>query len=260
MLNGGDHRFRDTIASAIGWWIDAGLDTSVDESARDWLATPVRPAPARPAERTAHPETATPSAPAPIIETPVEAKAPPVADLPALHALLASGDYIPKAPPTRLRVKPGGDPASDLMIVADMPEQGDEDAGQLFAGETARLFDAMLAAMGRTRETVYYTSLSPARLPGGRIDDKAGAILAALMRRHVTLAAPKAILLFGDETARLLLGAEAVAKRGGLRVLNHDGGTVPTIAVPHPRLLRQYPARKAATWADMRLLLGVLAR
>lgn len=260
MLNGGDQRFRDTITSAIGWWIDAGLDMSVEEAPRDWLTAPARPMPV--AERPAAQASGeAPFAPQPTpIERPRVQIQPLPADLPALHALLVSGAYIPNAPPERLRVAAGGDPASDLMIIADMPEQGDEEAGHLFSGETARLFDAMLAAMGQTRGSIYYAPLSPARMPGGRIDAEAGATLGHLMRHHIALARPKALILFGDETARLLIGEEALAKRGGLRALNHDGLTVPAIAVAHPRLLRQYPARKAATWADMRLILGVLAR
>jgi len=35
---------------------------------------------------------------------------------------------------------------------------------------------------------------------------------------------------------------------------------VPAIATFHPRHLRRMPALKAATWTDMRLLLGVLTR
>ena len=33
-------------ASAIDWWIDAGVDASVDETPRDWLAAIVAPPPA----------------------------------------------------------------------------------------------------------------------------------------------------------------------------------------------------------------------
>jgi DNA polymerase len=237
MLNGGHHRFRDVVESALGWWAEAGLDTLASEETRNWLAPPMKVVPAA--------------------VTPVSV---PVVALPdsleALHALLATGDYAPQSAPPGRRIAPSGTPSSDLMIVADMPDA--DDAGHLFAGEAARLFDAMLAAMGRDRATIYLAPFSPARA-AGRLDDRQGEALAALMRRHISLAAPKALILFGDEPAKWLIGPQALQTRGGLRSLNHDGGTVPAIATFHPRHLRRMPALKASSWSDMRLLLGVLA-
>jgi DNA polymerase len=241
MLNGGDHRFRDVVASALGWWAEAGLDTLAGEESRDWLTPPAKP----------------------VTAVPVPADAPaaaPIAALPdtleALHALLATGDYVPQAAPPSRRIAPSGTPSADLMIIADMPDIDDRD--HLFAGETARLFDAMLAALGRDRATIYLTPFSPART-AGRLDERQGEALATLMRRHIMLAAPRAIILFGDEPARWLIGPAALQTRGGLRFVNHEGGMVPAIATFHPRHLRRMPALKASSWADMRLLPGVLA-
>lgn len=247
MLNGGDYRYRDVVASALGWWADAGVDMLADEDVRDWLAPPPPKAPIVPAVL------------ADTGAAPLRAAAALPETLAALHALLATGDYAPSPAPPRLRVAPSGDPAADVMIVADMPDPGDPEAGRLFAGETAALFDAMLAALGLDRARIYLAPFSPARA-AGRLDAKQGEALATLMRRHISLAAPKALILFGDSVAHGLLGPEALATRGGIRDVNHDGGIVPAIATFHPRHLRRMPSLKAATWTDMRLLLGVLAR
>jgi uracil-DNA glycosylase len=238
MLSGGEHRFRDVVASALGWWAEAGLDTLADEQPRNWLAPPARPA--RMAEAVAEP---------------VAASLP--NGLEALHALLATGDYAPQPAPPGRRIAPSGTPGSALMIVADMPDA--DDAGTLFTGETARLFDAMLAAMGLDRERIYLAPFSPARA-AGRVAPEQGEALAALMRRHVALAAPRVLMIFGDEPARWLIGPETLQNRGGLRSFNHDGGTLPAIATFHPRHLRRMPALKAGAWADMRLLLGVIGQ
>jgi DNA polymerase len=237
MLNGGQHRFRDVIASAIGWWADAGLDTIVDEQARDWLS-PAKAAPAAPIAA---------AAPASSLPDSIE----------ALHTLLAAGAYAPQPAPPSRRIAPSGAIASDLMIVADMPDA--DDVATLFTGETARLFDAMLAAMGLDRTRIYLAPFLPAR-SAGRIAPGQGEALAALMRRHIALAAPRALMIFGDEAACRLIGPEALQNRGGLRAVNHDGGTVPAIATFHPRHLRRMPALKAGAWADMRLLLGVFGQ
>ncbi|WBO21477.1 uracil-DNA glycosylase family protein [Sphingomonas abietis] len=252
MLNGGDHRFRDVVASALGWWAEAGLDTVAGEESRDWLAPPARPRAADPAI-VANPALVADAAAA--VSAPAAAS--PLPDtLAALHALLATGDYLPQPAPPSRRIAPSGTPSADLMIIADMPDTDDRD--HLFSGETARLFDAMLAAMGRDRTGIYLAPFSPART-AGRLDERQNEALARLMRRHIALAAPRAVILFGDEPARWLIGPLALQARGGLRSLNHDGGMVPAIATFHPRHLRRMPALKASSWADMRLLPGVLA-
>jgi len=248
VLNGGDHRFRDIVASALGWWSEAGVDCLASEDARDWLAAPQRAAPPM-----------APAAPPAAGLTPAPAADALPETLEALTALLATGDYMPNPAPPGRRVMPAGDPSSSLMIVADMPDPDDIEPGHLFGGETARLFDAMLAAMGRERATVYVAPFSPSRI-AGRIDERQGTALTRLMRRHIALAAPKALILFGDETARWLIGEEAIGTRGGLRAVDREGEAVPAIATFHPRNLRRMPALKAAAWADMRLLLGVLAQ
>jgi uracil-DNA glycosylase family 4 len=232
VLAGGSHRFGDMLASALGWWTEAGLDTAISETPRDWLAPS--------------------AAPVPIASWAAAAPALP-GDLAAFHTLLATGDYLPAAPPSRRRIAPAGDPAAALAVVADMPDEADLASGRLMTGEAA-LLDAMLAAMGTARDAVYLAPLSPARATGGKLGP-AAAPLAALMRTHLAFVRPKALLVLGDEAGRAL-GLE----RGVLQNLNHDGGTVAAIAIVHPRILRRTPACKAEAWAAMRQLIGVLAR
>ncbi len=232
MLTGGSHRFGDAIASALGWWADAGVDAAISEQPCDWLA----PAAARPAV---------------VARTPAARALP--GDLAAFRDLLATGDYVAAAPPPRRRIAPAGDADAALAVVADMPDEADLEAARLLTAEAA-LFDAMLAAMGTARDAIYLAPLSPARIIGGKIGG-AAAPLAALMRAHLAFVRPKALLVLGDEAARAM-GLE----RGVLRNLNHDGGTVAAIAIVHPRILRRTPACKAEAWAAMRQLIGVLAR
>jgi uracil-DNA glycosylase len=237
VLTGGAFRFDEAVASAFGWWAGAGLDVRVGETPTDWLAPP----PAPPALEAA---------------MPVAAALP--ADLAGFQAFLATGAYLPDAPPVRRRVAPEGVAGAALMIVTDMPDEADLRAGRLLDAE-AKLFDAMLRAMGTTREAVYLASVSPARLTGGRLGDVAEP-LAALMRAHVSLVRPRAILVFGEEASKALLGVDRAAAGRALRAVNHDEGTTPAIATMHPRNLRRSPAVKAEAWRAMRLLLGELAK
>ena len=82
----------------------------------------------------------------------------------------------------------------------------------------------MLAAIGRSRETIYLAPFSPIRPPAGRIDPAGVRMLAEIARHHIGLAAPKALLLFGDTCARALLGMPMTAARGRWHELETPDG------------------------------------
>lgn len=241
--DGDDLETRAAFASALDWWADAGVGALAEEASRDWL----RPA-AAPSE----------TAPKPVVAPACATPTP--ATLAGLQAWLAAAPDLPGGAAIGERVAPAGDAAAGLMVVVDMPEDGDAAADQLVSGAAGRLLDRMLAAIGRDRASVYLAALAPARIAGGRIAADGAGALAETMRRHIALAAPRAVLLLGDGACSALLGEPVARARGGLRALNLDGGTVAAVATFHPRLLLESPARKAEGWRDLCLLLEELVR
>jgi uracil-DNA glycosylase family 4 len=228
--------------SAIGWWLEAGVDTMVDEAPRDWLrAVP-------------------PAAPAPMPATPVLVPEPdPLpATIAAMHARLLDPALIPSAPGAALA--PVGDTASGLMLLADMPEPDDAAAGQLLSGDAGRLLDRMLGAIGRDRASAYIATMAPVRPAGGRVPPALADELARLALHHVALAQPRMLLLLGDGPCRALLGIGLAEARGRIHDLNHRGGTVAAVATFPPRYLLREQGAKAKAWQDLRLLLGGLNR
>jgi uracil-DNA glycosylase len=220
--------------SALDWWREAGVDTLVDEDARDWLQAPAstRPAAAPESAANALPET-----------------------LAGFHAWLRESDAVPGA--AAARILPAGNPASGLMLLADMPEPADAAAGSLFAGDIGRLLDRMLAAIGRDRASIYLASMAPVRLPARELETPE---MMRMARHHVALAAPRLLLLLGNAPSRAIVGMDFSQARGRLHAFSHDAGTSTTIATFHPRLLLQQPARKADAWADLLMLLAELSR
>lgn len=222
--------------SALAWWQEAGVDTIVGEEARDWL-NPKAKAPA----------------PAPDI-----APAPPdpvPADLDAFRAWFVDGARLPLDAPSAPRLGPSGDPASALMILIDMPGQDDVAAGTLLSGAPGALFDRMLAAIGLSRETVYLASLSPLRTPSGSLDANAAERLAAIARHHIGLAAPQALLLFGDACSKALVGPAVAGARGRWHAVETPAGPIKTLVTIRPEKLDTQPKLKAHAWADLQLLM-----
>ena len=225
-------------ASALSWWQEAGVDTLVDETPRDWL----------------NPKAAPPAAPQ---AAPAPTEAMPDS-LEAFTAWLAETDTLPFASGSAPRLAPAGDPGAGLMMLADMPGADDAAAGRLFTGEVGGLFERMLTAIGRSRETIYLAAFSPIRPAVGRIDAEGVAALAGIARHHIGLAAPRALLLFGDACARALLGEPMTAARGRWHVLDTPAGPVKTLVTIRPQELLSQPKLKTHAWADLQLLMEAL--
>jgi DNA polymerase len=213
--------------SALSWWEEAGVDTIVGEEPRDWL----------------NPKT---KAPAPTPAAAIEASVEALPDtIEAFRAWAATGRAI----------APAGDPSSGLMMLTDMPSADDAAAGAIFSGEAGALFDRMIGAIGRSRETIYLAAFSPLRPAAGRIDDAGVARLADIARHHIALAAPRALLLFGDSCSRALLGMPMTAARGRWHALETPHGPIKTLVTIRPQDLLTQPKWKAHAWADLQLLM-----
>ncbi|MEA3039681.1 MAG: uracil-DNA glycosylase [Sphingomonadales bacterium] len=235
MKGDGDFSAGEAVASVLRWWSDAGVDVLLDERPRDWLKPRVAPPPAD--------------------EAPVEVKgdAPPE-QLGLFRAWLAESPALPYAAPAAPRVCPSGDPESDLMILTDMPSSEDCSAGTLISGEAGRLFDRMLAAIGRNRDTIYLAALSCLRSPDGRFNTEGAKSCAALARHHAGLVKPKALLIFGDAASKALLGLPLAQARGKWHDLPTHAGPVRALVTLPPSYLLNQPAAKAHAWADLQRL------
>jgi DNA polymerase len=235
----GEQDLNAAAASLIAWWNEAGVDVALDEAPRDWLKPAAKPQAAAPAAALAAPAS-------------TEDGPPPQLDL--FQAWLASSAALPYAAPSAPRVCPAGDPAAGLMIVTDMPTGEDCNAGLLISGEAGRLFERMLAAIGRSRETIYLAALSCLRSPDGRFSTDAAKQCATLARHHAGLVSPKALLIFGDAASKALLGLPLAQARGRWHELTTHAGPVKALVTLPPAFLLGQPAAKAHAWADLQLL------
>src|SRR5687768_3523994 len=216
-------------ASILSWWSEAGVDTLVAEIPRDWLGGAPAPAP---------PTAAFAEVPSAFADA--EEQLPGQLDL--FQAWLASTDRLAFAAPSAARICPSGDPASGLMILADMPTGEDCAAGVLMTGEAGRLFDRMLAAIGRDRNSIYLAALSCLRSPDGQLSGEPARRCADLARYQIGLVAPRALLLLGDACARAMLGLGVAQARGRWHEVATHAGSVRTLVTMKPDFLLSQPA------------------
>jgi uracil-DNA glycosylase family 4 len=219
------------MAGLLEWWVEAGVDVAISETPRNWL---------QPAARGPGPE----PAPAANVAEPSHQT------LAELRDWLSSSVQLPLASATARRILPHGPEDAAVMLLSDAPALEDFAAGQPIGGEAWALTAKMLAAVGIPIEEAYSASLSCFHAPGTRLSEQDRAACAEIARKHIALARPKRLILFGDGPCRALLGQSLAQSRG--RIDKIEG--VRTVATFHPRWLLQRPSDKAKAWADLLLL------
>jgi DNA polymerase len=227
-------------ASALRWWLESGVDTLVQERPRAWLKAPAAVA----ATAAPSPSRAAASSPAVLsVEQP--------ATLEAFRAWLSSASDAPLASRGATPILPVGAEAAEIMLLAEPPGREEATAGGPIGGESWELAQRMLAAVGLTHEQAYLANLTCFYSPGAKLSAEQLNVCGDAARRHVTLAAPKRLLLFGDAPTRALLGRPLLEARGHVHLV--EG--IRTVATFHPRLLLDRPSEKARAWSDLLLLM-----
>lgn len=219
--------------TALGWWLDAGVDCAIQEEARNWL----KPTSQRP----------------PIVEAapPSNVTQPSHETLSQLKEWLASSAHLPLASASARRILPHGPENPAVMLLSDAPALEDYTAGQPIGGEAWALTRRMLQAIGISSDEAYSASLSPMHAPGSRLSEKDRKDYAKIARQHIRLVAPKRLLLFGDGPSQALLGKRLIDARGHIHKL--EG--VRSVATFHPRHLIKRPLDKSLAWQDLLLLM-----
>ncbi|WP_341209248.1 uracil-DNA glycosylase family protein [uncultured Sphingomonas sp.] len=229
-------------ASALDWWHDAGVDVVVGDEGFAWLDSAAQQLAARQTVR-------------PVAAEAVAAAGDALPKEAAAFAAWRVGDAAPEARWGGGAIAASGPADAELMVFVDCPERDDREL--LMEGEVGRLFERMLAAIGRSRGDTALASVCVRRPTTGRVPRDVAVRLGEIARHHVALAAPKRLLVMGDAASRAILTMNVADARGRFHTLNHKNGTVTqVVASHHPRFLLDRPAAKAEAWKDLLLLTG----
>ena len=137
------------------------------------------------------------------------------------------------------------------MFVGEGPGADEDALGDPFVGQAGKLLDAMLAAIGCSRERdAYIANVVKCRPPGNRTPshDEAAAC-AGFLDRQIELVAPKLLVALGKTAAMRLLGTEA--SLASLRGKVHRYRDIPLIVTYHPAYLLRTLADKSKAWEDL---------
>lgn len=131
------------------------------------------------------------------------------------------------------------------MILAPAPESVDRE--HLFSGPEGKLLDSFLSAAGVPEQAVYRASVLPCHSPGADWSSATTSLLSEVLIRHVGLVQPQRILVFGLVILPLL-GNDSPQGAAVSSSFNHDGATIPMLAVRRIPAAASQPRWKAALW------------
>ena len=155
-----------------------------------------------------------------------------------------------------------GNPRAEWMVIGEAPGAEEDRRGEPFVGRAGQLLDAMLRAIGLSRETnVYIANILKSRPPGNR-DPRPEEVAACLpyLHRQIELVRPKLLLAVGRIAAQNLLATDAPLGRLRGRVHHFGEHNVPLVVTYHPAYLLRSPAEKRKAWEDLQFARRVFAQ
>jgi DNA polymerase len=138
------------------------------------------------------------------------------------------------------------------MLLTGIPAPEDTAEGKPMGGAAWILAERMLRAVGVAPDHAYVAALTCFSGTGTRFSAADSEACRDNMLAQIALAAPKRLLLLGDQPAKLLLRQPMASARGKL----HRLAGIPAAVTFPPRHLLQNNAHKGLAWADLLLIMG----
>jgi uracil-DNA glycosylase family 4 len=150
-----------------------------------------------------------------------------------------------------------GDSHARCMIIGEAPGAEEDRRGEPFVGRAGQLLNAMLRAIGMSREAVYIANIIKCRPPKNR-DPKPEerSACSTYLRRQIALVEPRVILALGRVAAQHLAGSTlAIGRMRGQSYFYAAGdgsARIPIVVTYHPAYLLRAPLEKRKSWEDLR--------
>lgn len=248
-------------ATLLAWYVEAGVDTAVEETPQDRFArfAAQKAAKRESASSSPHPpagETArSPSTTPPAASQSAAKSAAACQTLEELRTAIEAFEDCALKHTAMSTVFADGTPNAAVMFVGEAPGADEDRQGKPFVGAAGRLLDRMLAHIGLSRsENAYISNILPWRPPGNRKPTSEEITLCLpFIRRHIELAAPRLLVLLGGTAASALLGtSQGITRlRGRWQSLALDSSEIDTLPIFHPAYLLRQPRAKAEAWRDL---------
>lgn len=149
-----------------------------------------------------------------------------------------------------------GNPKAEVMFIGEAPGANEDKEGIPFCGQSGKLLNNIIKALGFNREDVYITNTVFWRPPGNRRPTPTEISLCKpFVEKHIALIKPKIIILVGSTAVESLL--ESKVSMHELREGFYDytnpylENTIKTAVIFHPSYLLRQQTKKKLMWYDV---------
>ncbi len=154
-----------------------------------------------------------------------------------------------------------GSRSAKWLIVGEAPGDEEDRQGEPFIGPAGQLLDAMLRAIGLSREQVFIVNVVKCRTPDKRAPLPAEtAKCLPYLERQIELLQPKVMLAVGQVAAQALLRTSLEVDAMRQRVHRYGALGLPLVITYHPADLLRLPEDKRKAWEDLKFARQVSAR
>ena len=154
-----------------------------------------------------------------------------------------------------------GNPGAEWLLIGEAPGKEEDRQGEPFVGRAGKLLDAMLHAMGLTREGVFIANILKCRPPANRDpESEETTACTPYLQRQIRLIRPRIILALGRVAAQHLLQVQTPIShlRGRLHHYQAETGDIPLVVTWHPAYLLRRPMEKVRAWEDLQAAMQYL--
>lgn len=144
-----------------------------------------------------------------------------------------------------------GNKNADILLLGEAPGAEEDKQGLPFVGQSGKLLDKILGAVGLNRDIVYITNILPWRPPGNRTPTSEEiALFRPYVIQHINLIAPKVVICLGGTSAKALLQTS-----DGIMKIRGKWHNIPELSAKiyatfHPAYLLRSPSQKREVWYD----------
>lgn len=223
----------EQFSATLDWWRDAGVDCLFEDEVQSLLAE--EDAPARKVAAAQALEKVAEAAPEPAI---------PPRDLPADMAAFRDWWMKPETPMpsgSSPRIAPRGEIGAPLMLLVPMPEIDDRE--HLLSGPQGKMLASIAGALGHDSGLAYVASAIPANITLPDWAALAADGIGAAVRRHIELAKPERVIVFGSKLPALLGHDPAAPPEAFTQVAG-----IPALTTFAPDRLLDHPRQRARLW------------
>ncbi len=250
------------ILSLLQWYVDSGVDETIDDDPLDWFALSQQAAHKKSAQKPSSqvPQQAASPQPSPVVSVDqiageAEQLAAACDSLEALNEAIRGFNGSSLKNTATNTFFSDGNPDSHIMLIGDAPGVDEDRYGKAFVGRNGQLLERMFAAIDLSPENNFYiTHILPWRPPGNRVPtaDEITIFMPFLMR-HIALFKPRLIILLGGISANSILNSDLGITRLRGKWMEYGTGDskIPVRAIFQPAYLVKQPKAKGDVWRDL---------